>query len=171
MAAQDANVLHGSRGGLLGGVAALVAISFVLAGCASFEPRPHASTRATAAAGATPPAAPAPSSSLRPALSAGENLSYFDSIATAVLAADSKAGGKAFIDALAAGGFDKGQMEVTFDQTATELDADSIQFAVRFNEECIIGQTGPASKGYHSMVAPILGSGKCLVGATRQIDW
>jgi pectin methylesterase-like acyl-CoA thioesterase len=156
---------------MLGGVAALIAISVVLAGCAGFEPVPQPTARATEAAGVTPPADPAPSSSLRPALSAGENLSYFDSIASAVLAAEPKAGGKAFIDALAAGGFDKGQMEVTFDRTATGLDADSIQFAVRFNGECLIGQTGPASKGFHSMVAPILGSGKCLVGATRQIDW
>jgi hypothetical protein len=169
--AQDAKVLRGSRGGMWGGAAALIAISYMLTGCAASAPGPQASGKATQATGVTPPAAPAPSPSLRPALSAGENLSYFDSVATAVLAADPKAAGKAFIDALAAGGFDKGQMEVTFDQTATELDADSIQFAVRFNEECIIGQTGPASKGYHSMVAPILGSGKCLVGATRQIDW
>jgi hypothetical protein len=169
--AQDARVPQRRRAGVLVGVAGLIAVSFVLAGCSASEPRPQGFAGATEAAGVTPPAVPTPSSTLRPALSAEENLSYFDSIATAVLTADSKAGGRAFIDALAAGGFDKGQMEVTFDQTATELDADSIQFAVRFNEECIVGQTGPASKGYHSMVAPILGTGTCLVGATRQIDW
>jgi hypothetical protein len=104
-------------------------------------------------------------------LSAGENLAYFDATAATALATDPEAGGKAIIDALAAGGFDKAQTEVTFDQTPTDLDADSIQFAVQFNGECLIGQMGPASKGYHSMVAPILGTGTCLVGATRQIDW
>jgi hypothetical protein len=104
-------------------------------------------------------------------LSASENLAYFDSVAAGVVAANPSAEGRAFVDALTAAGFDKTQMEVTFDTTAAELVADSVQFAVRFNGECLIGQFGPASGGLHSIVAPLLGTGRCLVGATRQIDW
>jgi hypothetical protein len=62
-------------------------------------------------------------------------------------------------------------MEVTFDATAADLAADSIQFAVRFKGECLIGQAGPASGGYHSVIAAQLATGRCLVGSTRQIDW
>jgi len=46
-----------------------------------------------------------------------------------------------------------------------------VQFAVRWAEECLIGQYGPASGGYHSLVAPRLSTGTCLAGQTRPIDW
>jgi len=84
--------------------------------------------------------------------------------------ADAAAGGRDFIDALIAGGFDRSELEVTFDRTQTDLAADSIQFSVRVHGECLIGQNGPAVGGYHSVVADVLGSGRCLVGSTRQID-
>ena len=96
---------------------------------------------------------------------------YFDSVNVGVIAADASAGGRAFIDALVAAGFDKAQMEVTADRTTVDLPADSVQFAVLFEGECLIGQYGPASGGYHSAVAPALGTGGCLVGETRPIDW
>ncbi|MBC7443359.1 MAG: hypothetical protein H7311_12735 [Ramlibacter sp.] len=144
-----------------------------LAGCSAVAPAPSAAPAATPSATAAPipTAAPVAAPVLRPELDAKANLDYFDAVASAVVAADSGAGGRAFIDALVAGGFDKGQMSVTFDNTNAELTADSIQFAVRMGEECLIGQNGPATDGYHSAVLPVLGSGTCLVGATRQIDW
>jgi hypothetical protein len=108
---------------------------------------------------------------LAPGLSASENLDYFDYVSRGVLRTDKAAGGRAFVDALIAGGFDKKEMEVTFDRTQADLAADSIQFSVRVNGDCLIGQNGPATDGYHSMVADVLGSGACLVGSTRQIDW
>ena len=52
-----------------------------------------------------------------------------------------------------------------------DLQADSVQFAVLFDDECLVGQYGPASGGYHSAVRPALGTGGCLVGETRPIDW
>lgn len=115
----------------------------------------------------TPTAAPA----LRPELSASENLSYFDVVNLGVIAADAEAGGRDFVDALAAAGFDRAQMEVTADRTTVDLQADSVQFAVLFQGECLVGQYGPASGGYHSAVRPALGTGGCLVGQTRPIDW
>ena len=146
---------------------AAMVLSVSLAGCVGSTPQPAPSEMSTA----TPTVTPRPDPTLQPELSATVNLVYFDFIAAGVLKANPAADGKAFIDALVAGGFDKTQMEVTFDQTAVELAADSIQFSVRFNEQCLIGQNGPATDGYQSTVAPILGTGTCLVGSTRQIDW
>ncbi len=44
-------------------------------------------------------------------------------------------------------------MQVTADRTTVDLQADSVQFAVLFEGECLVGQYGPASGGYHSAVA------------------
>ena len=108
---------------------------------------------------------------LRPELSASENLPYFDAVNLGVIAAKAEAGGRDFIDALVAAGFDRAQMQVTADRTTIDLQADSVQFAVLFQGECLVGQYGPASGGYHSAVRPALGTGGCLVGQTRPIDW
>ncbi len=147
-----------------------LALTLTLAACtAGTDTAPPASPAATSPAteadAAQPTAEPAPT--LQPETSAADNQAFFD------LAAATRAGvdGRAFVDALVAHGFDKTQMEVTFDRTHVDLAADTIQFSVRFNGECLIGQDGPASGGYHSAVTPLLASGTCLVGTTRQIDW
>ncbi|MDJ0349265.1 hypothetical protein [Cryobacterium sp. PH29-G1] len=118
-----------------------------------------------------PSATPAPDPTLVPAGTAGENLAYFNFLAAAVTKSDPSAGGSAYIDALVAGGFDRTAMEVTFDRTQADLAADAVQFSVRFADECLIGQIGPASDGFHSVVAPLLSTGLCLLGSTRPIDW
>jgi hypothetical protein len=146
------------------------AIIVGFAGCtASPSPTATPEPRPTPTASAAPP--PAAVSTLRPELSAGENLAYFDSVNLGVVAANPEAGGRDFIDALVSAGFDKSQMEVTADRTTVDLQADSLQFAVLFQGECLVGQYGPASGGYHSAVRPALGTGGCLVGQTRPIDW
>ncbi|TFC84570.1 hypothetical protein E3T28_09670 [Cryobacterium sinapicolor] len=149
-----------------------LAVGVSLAACSAV---PDATPSAPATASATdtpaPSATAAPAPALQPGKDAAANLDYFDTVATKVVAGDENAGGRAFVDALVAAGFDKAEMEVTFDETNIDLAADSIQFSVRFNGECLIGQNGPATDGYHSTVTAILASGTCLVGATRQIDW
>ncbi len=153
--------------------AAAIGVSLLVAGCSTGETAAPAVTTTPPSATPTPTgaAAPKPPPAFKPDLAASENQDYFDWVAAAVLTSDREAGGRAFIDALTVGGFDKSQMEVTFDRTAVDLEADSVQFSVRVHGECLIGQVGPASGGYRSIVAPMLGSGTCLVGATRQIDW
>ncbi len=160
-------------GFIVGVASAAVVLGVGLVGCTSSVAQPTASVTPseTPTAIPTPTQTAEPVPTLRPQLSASANLAYFDFIASGVLAANPAADGRSFIDALVVGGFDKTQMEVTFDRTVIDLAADSIQFAVRFNGKCLIGQYGPASGGYHSTVAPILGTGTCLVGSTRQIDW
>ena len=113
---------------------------------------------------------PAPAPTLDPAGGAAANKAFFDTVNQQVLAQDSAAGGRAFIDALAAAGFDKAAMEVTPDRTAADLAADSIQFSIRFPDGCLLGQAGPAT-GYDSLVMKVLGTGRCLMGTTRTIDW
>jgi hypothetical protein len=130
-------------------------------------PTPSARPTATAAPTPMPSAGP----TLRPDLSASENLAFFHAVNQGVVAANPDAGGREFVDALVAAGFDKTQMEVTADRTTVDLRADSVQFAVLFQGECLVGQYGPASGGYHGAVRPALGSGGCLVGQTRPIDW
>jgi hypothetical protein len=156
-----------TAGTLLLGLAASVS----LAACSAPAASPTASASASASAAPAPSATPAAAPELQPEQDAAANLAYFDTMATAVVAGDDNAGGRVFVDALVAAGFDKTQMEVTYDETNIDLAADSIQFSVRFNGECLIGQNGPATGGYHSAVTAILASGTCLVGATRQIDW
>ena len=76
---------------------------------------------------------------------------------------------QALVDALAAAGFDKAVIEVTDDITAIGRKADAVQFAVRASDACIIGER--SASGYASLLAPVLGTGRCLVGKTRPIDW
>lgn len=142
-----------------------VAIFIGVAGCTTQAPDP------TPAPSASPSPEPSAPPTLRPELSASENLAYFDSVNLAVVAANPEAGGRDFIDALVAAGFDKSQMQVTADRTTIDLQADSVQFSVLFQGECLIGQYGPKSGGYHGVVGPVLATGTCLVGQTRPIDW
>jgi len=101
--------------------------------------------------------------------SASDNLAYFDVTNTTLVAAGGSLDGRAFIDNLVAAGFPKSDMEVTADRTAINLAADNVQFAVRLNGTCLIGQYG--NIGYASTTADLLATGRCLVGQTRPIDW
>ena len=157
------------------GTAASVALAAVvvvlgLAGCSLLPQSPSASPVPSVAAPVAsdgPEAAPG----VRLDLPAADNLAFFDSVNLAVVAADDSAGGRDFIDALTAAGFDRAAMQVTADRTTIDLQAGSVQFSIRLGDECLVGQYGPESGGYHGAVRPALGHGGCLVGQTRPIDW
>jgi hypothetical protein len=155
--------------GAVGAGVFAASVLILVSGCSALPAVP----KSTASASVSPTPTPTPTAApvYDPAGDAKANLAFFDHVSSGVLAANAEAGGADFVNALSAGGFDKTQMQVTPDRTAVDLAADSIQFSVRINDECLIGQNGPATQGYHSMVAPILATGMCLVGATRQIDW
>ncbi|QAY73840.1 hypothetical protein ET445_11280 [Agromyces protaetiae] len=155
-------------------IAGAVLVTALLSGCSLFASEPDDGGRPTPSTSQTPsPVGPteAPAPTLRPELSADENLAFFDFVNTATLAADPSGAGRSFIDGLVAAGFDKSAMQVTSDLTTRDTPADSIQFSVLFQGECLIGQYGPASGGYHGAVRPALGTGGCLIGSTRPIDW
>ena len=118
-------------------------------------------------------ASPSAEPSGPPADSAEAQKVLFDETNQATVSAGGGAnpGGRAFIDALVAVGYDKGSMEVTPDETAIALDADNIQFSVRWGDDCLIGQVGPATGNPVAIVADGLPDGGCLLGSTRAIDW
>ena len=77
--------------------------------------------------------------------------------------------GENVVQQLVAAGFNKADMEITPNETAIGERVDSIIFSVRFKGECLIGQILPGD--YSVSLAPMLGTGFCLVGTTRPIDF
>jgi hypothetical protein len=142
-----------------------------LAGCVS-APNPSKPTETMVASTPSPTSTPTPTASIPQFLpdgSASDNLPYFDYVNRRVLAQNPNAVGADFINALVAAGFAKADMQVTADRTSVNLPAGSIQFSVKIQGECIIGQNGAGSDGYHSEVTPPLSTGNCLVGDTVPI--
>lgn len=149
------------------GVALAVAL---LAGCAQPVPDPSQTTPGSAPSGSETPVAPE-SPELVPDGSADDNLPLFAFVVDSVWAGEQRAQGRAYIDALVHAGFDKSAMQVTDDTTTVGSPAESIQFSVRWGDQCLIGQVGPATGDPVAVVVPGLADGGCLVGATRPIDW
>ncbi len=148
-----------------GTIAALAVLTFTLAGCVE-TPIPTPTPTPTSTSGGT--AAPVdPEIDLDG--SADDNRAYFDQVNAELIAAGGALDGRAFIDNLVAAGYPKTDMEVTSDRTAINGAADNIQFTVRLGDTCLIGQYG--NIGYASTTAELLTTGRCLVGATRPIDW
>ena len=136
------------------------------------EPTPAPTVTTTESAphpSATPTAPAAPT--LVPDGTAEDNLPLFSSVTAAVWATDARVTGRAYVDALTAAGFDKAAMQVTQDTSTVGNPAESIQFSVRWNDQCLIGQVGPATGEPVTVVVPVLAEGNCLVGQTRPIDW
>jgi hypothetical protein len=153
------------RAGLAVATTAVVA-ALVLTGCTpEAEPAPDP----VASASSTPVPTDAPDPVLDPAGDATANLAYFDFVNRALIATYPTPTGQQTVENLVAAGFVKADMELTPDATIGGEAAESIQYAVRINGTCLIGQTGGA--GYNAIAAPLLGTGKCLIGKTRTIDF
>jgi hypothetical protein len=148
-------------------VAAVAIGALVMAGCTpSPAPTPSASRSVTASA--TPsPTGPV----LVPEGTATENLPLFTAVMNQVAATDARVQGRAYIDALVAAGFPKSAMQVTNDLTTVGNPADSIQFSVRWDDECLVGQVGPSTPAPTALVLPLVPGDTCLIGQTRPIDW
>ncbi|MDQ7877619.1 hypothetical protein Q9R08_06490 [Microbacterium sp. QXD-8] len=155
-------------------IAALLLAAALTACAPETVPDPTSSPTVTATT-----AQPGPSSTpespaeatLMPDGTAADNLPLFAAVTAAVWASEGRVTGRAYVDALAAAGFDKAAMQVTADQTTVGNPAESIQFAVRWGDECLVGQVGPATGNPVTVVVPVLAEGTCLVGQTRPIDW
>lgn len=154
----------------LAGVLA-VAVGMLGSGCAPGAPMPVPTYTPV-----TNPAAPATSTAaapadpvLRPGGSALANREFFTFVNSRFFAAQGKSDGRSIVDNLVTAGFTKRDMDVTPDETSIGVPADSIIVSVRIKSSCLIGQF--AASGYSDTIAPVLGTGGCLVGATRPIDW
>lgn len=139
-------------------------MAVALAGCVPAAPAPTKTAAATRSASPTP-AAP----TIDLVGTAGQNQAYFDAVNQKFIAVGGDLSGRPFIDELVKAGYPKTNMEVTPDRTSVNLAADNIQFSIRFGTTCLIGQYG--NIGYSSTVTKVLGTGRCLVGTTRPIDW
>jgi hypothetical protein len=145
-------------------------VAIALTGCIGDKPMPVPTSSGSSSSSAT--STPEPTETipiLRPEGNAAANKQFFDYVNKKFNAANGMSSGQAIIDNLVASGFVKTDMEVTFDTTALEIPADLIVFSVRIKGECLIGQFD--ASGYTSLQAPLLGTGACLVGTTRPIDW
>lgn len=144
-------------------------VALALAGCINGEPMPVPTPSGSASASSSPTPAPRPDPKLHPDGTAAANKQFFDFVNKNFNATHGMSDGRSIIDNLVANGFIKSDMEVTYDTTALDIPVDSIVFSVRIKGECLIGQF--SASGYSSLQAPLLGTGTCLVGTTRPIDW
>ncbi len=154
------------RGGAA--LAAAVLLAVVLVGCTA---RDDPTLRAPSAS--TRPAAPPVERSSSPTASrsrALQELALFDAVNRRTAERGTEPGGRAFIDALVAAGFHRADMQVTEDRTTIGSPVPSVQFSVLWQGVCLVGQHGPGSGGYRSVVVEPV-DGRCLIGRTRPIDW
>lgn len=98
---------------------------------------------------------------------AEENQPYFDKVNLAYFASNGTGTSLSIADNLVSAGFRKQDLEVTADRTSIDLQADSIIVSVRLKGQCLIGDF--QASGYKSIVAPLLGTGGCLIGTTVPI--
>lgn len=105
--------------------------------------------------------------------SAEENLPFFAQLLDDYAAGDQPIQGQPIVDAVVDGGFDKGNMQVSFDNSKTNLVADSIYVAVRIEDACLLGQLVTEDREVAAQLAPAVGPEQniCLIGNTRAIDW
>ncbi len=153
-----------------GAVFGLALLAITITACTAETPAPAPTRTATAPATPSTPATPS-APALVPEGSAEENLPLFAQIVAEVWAGAEPTAGRAYVDALAAAGFDRSAMQLTPDESTVGNPAESIQFSVRWGQECLVGQVGPATGEPVTAVLPGLADGGCLVGRTRPIDW
>ena len=139
----------------------LVVASALLVGCKAPEPAP------TTAPVESQTPEPAPTVAPEPVFdgTAADNKAFFDWVNEELIASGTALNGAAFIDNLEGAGYSRSAMEVTPDTTSIGIAADNIVFSIRFGDECLLGQWG--NIGYTSMVAPVLSTGRCIVGTER----
>jgi hypothetical protein len=149
-----------------GALAVAALVMATLAGCVPETPMP---TPEPTGSGDPSSTATEPPRNLDLGGTAGSNQPFFDDTNNALIAQGGALDGRAFIDNLVAAGFPKAAMEVTPDRTTVNAQTDQLQFSVRINGACLIGQYGGGE--YNSSVGPQLTDGRCLIGTTRPIDW
>ena len=149
-----------------------IGLAIALAGCVPGAPTPVPTEEPSTSAspgGSTP----SPSASEPPKLNlqgtAGENLAYFNKVNLDYIQKGGATDGRSLIDNLVDAGFPKAAMEVTPDRTTVNAQADQVQYSVRLNGTCLIGQFGGGE--FNGTAQPLLASNKCLIGTTRPIDW
>lgn len=151
----------------------VLATAVVLTGCSPEVPSTETpGAESPSASSVADPSAPAPApAALVPEGTASDNLPLFTEVVAQVWAGPDQVSGRAYIDALVTAGYDRSAMQVTPDSTTIGNPAESIEFSVRWGEDCLVGQVGPSIGSPVTTVLPGLSAGGCLIGQTRAIDW
>jgi len=120
-----------------------------------------------------PPAKPDAPAEFVPDGTADENLPFFTLLLEDYAESDAEILGEPVVNVVAEGGFEKSQMQVSFDRTKTDLGADNIFVSVRIDGDCLIGQLSTGDRVASAITAPAVGPDRnlCLIGKTRPIDW
>ncbi len=144
-------------------------LAIALSGCGN-APMPVPTYEPSSTASPTP--SPTPTAKVpkfHPDGTAAANQQYFDYINAGLQRRLKMSDSQTIVNTLVAAGFVKADMEVTDGATALNIPADAIQVSVKIQGVCLIGQF--SNSGYAGIIAPLLGSGNCLVGNTITIDW
>ncbi len=154
--------------------AALLAIGAalpLLTGCALIEGVLQGPTPVTPEREA--PAVPEVAPEFVPDGTAAQNLPYFTEVLREYSDGTQPVKGVPVVDAIAAAGFDKSAMQVSFDRSQTGLEADNIFVSVQIGEDCLIGQLVTGDRSFAAQNEPAVGPDGdiCLIGSTRPIDW
>lgn len=142
-------------------------IALALAGCTNTGPLATPPSPTQTAWTEAPSGSPSPASGstrYQAAASAAQNQPAFDSAIRTVLAKNAQADGNSVVAALRAAGFPMNATQVSQSKTSANLQPGSIMVGVKIGASCLVGQWGAAVDGYQSAVAPVLGSGGCLIG-------
>jgi hypothetical protein len=152
---------------------AAVVLTILVSALAACGPTPSPMPVPTNSSSGSPSPTPSPSATKIPKFhpdgTAAQNHQFFDWVNQGYWDKYGKGTGQDIVTSLVNQGFVKADMEVTPDTTAINIPADAIIVSVRIQGMCLIGQFGPSQ--YTSVLAPVLGTGKCLVGVTRPIDF
>lgn len=150
-----------------------VALSAGLAGCVSSAPADPAPSAGPNTPAPQPDEVPVAQAELVPGGDAQQNLPFFTAVLQDFAAGTEPVEGVPVVNALAAAGFDRTTMQVSFDLSKTGLVADSILVSVRYGPECLIGQIVTADRSVVTTREPALTESRtvCLIGNTRAIDW
>lgn len=149
----------------------------VLTLCVACGPQsvPRVQTTGSTPSDATSSTAPTPTptptaAALDPDGDARANLEFFAATVEGVWAEARSVASADYTTALVAAGFDVAAMERTADATTVGNPADSIQFSVLWEGECLVGQVGPSIARPVAVVLPELPEGGCLVGNTPAVE-
>ncbi len=147
--------------------ASILAATMVLTGCTG---APEPIDRPTKEENFKAPAAPP---EFYPEGTAAENLPYFQESLRQFGIGEAPVQGAPVVDHLVSAGFDKRNMQVSFDESKTNLVADNIFVSVLFGQDCLIGQVVVADRSFVAEEAHAVGPEQniCLIGTTRPIDW
>lgn len=137
----------------------------VLAGCTLLEgPTPETPEREV-------PERPETSPEFIPDGSAEENLPFFTEVIRDYAEGEQPVRGEPFAGAIAEAGFDPRNMQMSFDQSQTGYEADSIFVSVLIDSDCLVGQLVADDRSFVAEAVSAVGPKDdiCLLGETRPV--